>query len=88
MASIFSKRSIRQSLIIGKRGVEGKGIPMNVNRTTRAMIVIFQVINYVKRKTMARKLGTMVQPGGWQNGNSDNNKASPEVRFVVVNSLT
>ncbi len=61
---------------------------MNVNRTTRAMIVIFQVIHYVKRKTMARKLGMMAQPGGWQNGSSGNDKASPEVRFAVVNSLT
>ncbi len=85
MASELSKgRPTRQSLLIGKRGVEGKGIPMNVNRTTRAMVVILQVIAYVKRKSTARRLGTAVQLGG-QNDNSEKDKTSSKVRFAVVN---
>ncbi len=85
MASKFSKKSsVRNRLIVGKRGIEGTGIPVNVTRAVRAMIVISQVDNYVKRKTTAQKLGTMVQPSGWQNGNSEYDKASQKVWFTLL----
>ncbi len=73
---------------MGKKGggVEGKGIPMSVNRKTRAMVVILQVITYVKRKNITQKFGHSAVniPVGQQNGNggiSERDKVSLKVSF-------